>query len=81
MAASINKIIIAILKPLQYMSINKPYIRIVFIRENCNGKPFLKLSMVKVIFMFSHMTNHTYDLFRFSTLIFYSSEGPICNLG
>ena len=47
MAVPINKSIIAILKPLQYMSINKSYIRNVFIRENHSGRPFLKLYMVK----------------------------------
>ena len=47
MAVPINKSIIAILKPLQYMSINKSHIRNVFIRENHGGKPFFKLSMVK----------------------------------
>ena len=45
----INKSIIAILKPLQYMSINKSYIQNVFIRENCSGKPFFKLSMLNTI--------------------------------
>ena len=47
MAAPINKSIIAILEPLQYLSINKSYIRNVFIRENRTGKPFFRLSMVK----------------------------------
>ena len=47
MAAPINKSIIAIMKPLQFMSINKSYIQNVFIRENRTGKPFFKLSMVK----------------------------------
>ena len=47
MAVLINKSIIAILKSLQYMSINKSYIQNVFIRENHSGKPFFKLSMVK----------------------------------
>ena len=47
MAVPINKSIIAILKPLQYMSINKSYIWNVFIRDNHTGKQFLKLSMVK----------------------------------
>ena len=41
MAVPINKSIIAILKPLQYMSINKSCIQNVFIRENHTGKPFL----------------------------------------
>ena len=72
MAAPINKSIIAILKALQYMSINKSYIQNVFIRENHTGKPFLKLSMDKYNKsknLFSHMTNHTYGLVRFFTLI------------
>ena len=47
MAALINKNIIAILKHLEYMSINKSDIRNIFIRENRTGEPFLKLSMVK----------------------------------
>ena len=47
MAAPINKSIIAILKPLQYISIYKSYIQNVFIRENHTGKTFFKLSMVK----------------------------------
>ena len=47
MAAPINKSIIAILRSLQYMSINKSYIRNVFIRENHTSKPFLKISMDK----------------------------------
>ena len=38
MAAPINKSIIAILKPLQHMSVNKSYIQNVFIRENRSGK-------------------------------------------
>ena len=44
-----NKSIIPILKPLQYMTINKSYVQNVFIRENHSVKPFLKLSMVKYI--------------------------------
>ena len=47
MAVPINKNIIAILKPLQYISINKSYIRNVFIGENHTGEPFFKLSMVE----------------------------------
>ena len=47
MAVPMNKSIIAILKPLQYMSINKSYVQNIFIRENRTGKAFLKLSMVK----------------------------------
>ena len=47
MAAPINKSIIAILKLLEYMSINKSHNQNVFIRENHISKPFLKLSMVK----------------------------------
>ena len=46
MAVPINKSIIAILKPLQYMSTNKTCIQNVIIRENRTGKAFLKLSMV-----------------------------------
>ena len=49
MVVPINESFIAILKPLQYMSINKSYIQNVFIRENCNGKPFFKLGMIKTI--------------------------------
>ena len=47
MAASINKSITVVLKPLQYMSINKSHTQNVFIGENCSGKSFFKLSMVK----------------------------------
>ena len=41
MEEPINKNIIAILKPLQYMSINKSYVQNIFIWENHSGKPFL----------------------------------------
>ena len=46
MIVPINKSIIAILKPIQYLSINKSYIQNVFIKENRTGTPlFLKLSI------------------------------------
>ena len=46
MVAPINKSIFAILKSLQYMSINKSYIQNVFLRENHSGKPFFKLTFI-----------------------------------
>ena len=62
MAVPINKSIIAILKPLQYMSINKSYNQNVFIRENHSGKPFLNqawLNTMKVnIYVLSHDKSH-----------------------
>ena len=62
MAMPINTSIIAILKPLQYMSINKSYIQNVFIGENPTGKPSFKLSMVKYnkvnIYVQSHDKSH-----------------------
>ena len=47
MAAPINKSITAILKSLQYMSMNKSNGQNTFSRENCAGKPFFTLNMVK----------------------------------